>query len=62
VTVAEVEKDSPSSASTIRSGDEIVMVDGQDIKGMTVDECASLMRGARPRLDQHGGSGNLFPT
>lgn len=45
VTVIAPLKDSPSMKAGIKTGDFIVSVDGKDIKGMSVDEAVSLIRG-----------------
>ena len=45
LTIVDTLSDSPAKAAGVRAGDGIVMVDGQDVDGLTVDEVVAIVRG-----------------
>jgi carboxyl-terminal processing protease len=46
ITVAEVFPDSPAAKGGLRPGDQIVGVDGKDVRDMTIDQARPLIRGS----------------
>src|SRR5262245_56832154 len=46
LTITEVFPDSPAAKGGLRPGDQIVAVDGKDIRGMTIDQARPLIRGS----------------
>lgn len=45
--MAEVEPDSPAEKAGLKGGDQLVIIDGKSTSGLSVDDCAGLLRGLK---------------